>query len=88
MKVFPSYYSEVSMDDRFITFAMFRPAGGEWVPLQKLNWDFFISAHSDGQIWTEDPHPTLNIGRFEDTRDHPVWNFCHPAPLKMVTDET
>jgi hypothetical protein len=69
------------MDDVWQTWIMYRPLGGEWVPLRRITWSVKCKEHRTGNRnpWTlvfgtvtTDPAD----GRFSVTTDHPQWKVC------------
>jgi hypothetical protein len=74
-------YKEMSMDEHFQTFAMFKPAGGDsrWIPLKVMNWDVTVAAHTDGVggPWQQNPGAIDHETDFQPISTPPQWQLVH-----------
>jgi hypothetical protein len=68
----------VNYSDNFEMYLMYRPNGGEWVPLQKINWQWSGADHTvtNGNNVTWVLTSTNNPGNPSagNTTTHPSWN--------------
>jgi hypothetical protein len=77
----------VSMDDYFVTFLMFRPAGNSrWVPLQKVDWHVRVVAAKGQNGWALDGQPSQSAGQFVPTVEVPMWDVVHVSPGTFEPD--
>ena len=66
-------YKSASVNDSFTRWLLFKPDGGEWVPLRQVNWSWSAAASLVGGTWsltsgTNSPNPTDS-----DSTAHPEW---------------
>ena len=67
-------YKAVSRTDSMQMWFMFKPDGGQWVPLKKVNWNWHGAGTLSGTNWTitssyNSPTPTAM-----DNTTHPEWS--------------
>jgi hypothetical protein len=68
-----SPYTSVSFSEVFEMWLMFKPSGGQWVPLQAVAWSWSGAGYFDGSIWQlTDGSSTLNPTGINITT-FPVW---------------
>ena len=75
------------MDDYFVTFLMFRPAGdSRWVPLRKVEWHTSVVAVNGPNAWALEGQPTQTAGAFARTTEVPVWDVVHKNGDAFIGD--
>lgn len=68
-----SLWQAVSVSDNFERWLMFKPTGGQWVPLRKIGWQWSGIGNWDGTNWSL-TNPSNPVGLDEDSTDHPQWS--------------
>jgi hypothetical protein len=54
---------------------MFKPDGGQWVPLRAVNWSWSGSATNNAGTWTLESGSTHSVNPSSfDTTTYPQWN--------------
>jgi hypothetical protein len=65
-------YKYESDTDRFLTYLMYRPIGGIWVTLRRLEWDWSAHATKEASGWEGGGIP--HVGTSVDTTELPQWS--------------
>ena len=68
-----SPYQTVSYSDSFEMWLMFKPDGGQWVPLRKVAWHWDGAGSKYGATWTLDSHTDPGNPDDTDTTAFPTW---------------
>jgi len=68
-----SPYQAVSYSDSFEMWLMFKPDGGQWVPLRKVSWHWDGAGSKYGITWTLDSHTDPGNPIDTDTTTYPLW---------------
>jgi autotransporter-associated beta strand protein len=71
---FSAAYKEVCVHDQFFTYLMYRPQGGIWVTLRRIDWFWTGQAYKVSSCWEGGGFDavTANV----DTTELPVWDNC------------
>jgi len=72
-----------NLDYSFVTYIMYQPPGGQWVPLQEASWGYKMAGvldptTGDLDFWTQKPIATGTHTFTVDTAE-PTWNWCWNA---------
>jgi len=67
-------YIAVNRQDNMQMWLMYKPNGGQWVPLRKVNWGWNGSGTLSGGGWHLSVNqPSPNVGNDTDTKQPPEW---------------
>jgi hypothetical protein len=66
-------YKSASVSDSFTMFLLFRPAGGEWVPLRQVDWSWGAAANLVGATWVLTSTNNAVNPADSDSTAHPEW---------------
>jgi hypothetical protein len=66
-------YIGVSYSDSFDMWLMYKPNGGQWVPLQKVSWHWDGAGNWNGTNWVMTSHTDPGNHSGTDTTTHPIW---------------
>jgi hypothetical protein len=74
---------DFNLDFSFVTYIMYQPPGGQWVPLQEASWGYKMAGVLDSTTgglasWTQQPVATGNHKFVADTAE-PTWNWYWEA---------
>lgn len=68
-------HSQVVASDSMEMWLMFKPTGGQWVPLRAVNWSWSGSATNNTGTWTLESGSTHSVNPSSfDTTTYPQWN--------------
>jgi hypothetical protein len=63
----------VHRDDSMTMWLMFKPDGGQWVPLHKVSWRWSGAGQLSDSGWSSTANPPPSTSNNEETMFHPQW---------------
>jgi hypothetical protein len=68
-----NYYQYASVSDSFTIWLLYKPTGGQWVPLRQMDWHWSATATLNGTNWSLiNPSQPIPNSDYEAT-DYPKW---------------